>query len=100
MVVNGDAIPVKHVKMISLISGHDILAVGKNYMEHAKEFNSSGCDSSDKLNRPSYPVIFTKRATSTIAHGGSILPHPEFSSIVDYEREIGVIVGEAGFLVK
>lgn len=30
------------VKLLPPISGRDVLAVGKNYFEHAKEFNASG----------------------------------------------------------
>ncbi|KAM5350911.1 hypothetical protein ACJ41O_003634 [Fusarium nematophilum] len=97
---DGEPVSAKDVKMLPPISGRDVLAVGKNYMEHAKEFNSSGYDSSDKMDRPSHPVIFTKRATSIIADGEDILPHPEFSQTVDYEGEIGVIIGKAGFRVE
>jgi 2-keto-4-pentenoate hydratase/2-oxohepta-3-ene-1,7-dioic acid hydratase in catechol pathway len=74
--------------------------VGKNYSEHAKEFNSSGYDSSDRVDQPTHPVIFTKRATSIIADGEDIYPHPNFTESLDYEGEIGVIVGKAGFRVK
>ncbi|RGP60215.1 bifunctional 4-hydroxyphenylacetate degradation enzyme [Fusarium sporotrichioides] len=94
------ALSAKDVKLLPTISGRDIMAVGKNYMEHAKEFNSSGYDSSDKTDRPSHPVIFTKRATSIIAHGDAILPHAEFSKTLDYEGEIGVIVGKTGYRVS
>ncbi|KAI3336335.1 hypothetical protein HD806DRAFT_2168 [Xylariaceae sp. AK1471] len=88
------------VKILPTISGRDVLAVGKNYMEHAKEFNSSGYDSSDKVDRPSHPVIFTKRATSIIATGEDILLHEDFTSTADYEGEIGVIIGKPGFRVR
>ncbi|KAL4884976.1 hypothetical protein BJY04DRAFT_214860 [Aspergillus karnatakaensis] len=84
------------VKLLPTISGRDILAVGKNYVEHAKEFNSSGFDSSDKVDQPTAPVIFTKRATSIIAHGKDVLLHPGFTETPDYEGEIGVIIGKAG----
>ncbi|KAI8307698.1 hypothetical protein K4K61_003236 [Colletotrichum sp. SAR11_59] len=94
------AIPLKDVKVLPPISGRDVLAVGKNYMEHAKEFNSSGYDSSDKVDKPSHPVIFTKRATSIIADGEDILLHKGFTESADYEGEIGVIVGKAGFRVS
>lgn len=87
------------VKILPPIAGRDILAVGKNYMEHAKEFNSSGYDSSDKVDRPSHPVIFTKRATSIIADGDDIDLHETFTETLDYEGEIGVIVGRTGFHV-
>lgn len=82
------------------ISGRDILAVGKNYSEHAKEFNASGYDASDKVDMPSHPVIFTKRATSIIANEEDILLHPDFTSTLDYEGEIGVIIGKGGFQIS
>ena len=92
----GDPISLSQVKLLPTVSGRDILAVGKNYVEHAKEFNSSGFDSSDKNDQPTFPVIFTKRATSIIAHGEQVLLHPGFTETPDYEGEIGVIIGKAG----
>lgn len=94
-----DALPLSTVKLLPPISGRDILAVGKNYVEHAKEFHSSGFDSSDTTDQPSHPVIFTKRATSIIAHGEEILLHSGFTDSVDYEGEIGVIIGKPGFRI-
>lgn len=96
----GSPLPTGSAKILPVISGRDVLAVGKNYMEHAKEFNSSGFDSSDKVDRPSHPVIFTKRATSIIADGEEILLHEGFTSTVDYEGEIGVIISKPGFRVS
>ncbi|KAE8446431.1 hypothetical protein EG329_012036 [Mollisiaceae sp. DMI_Dod_QoI] len=92
----GEPCALSSVELLPPISGRDILAVGKNYFEHAIEFNSSGYDSSDKVDQPTHPVIFTKRATSIIAHGEPIFPHPGFTDTIDYEGEIGVIIGKAG----
>jgi 2-keto-4-pentenoate hydratase/2-oxohepta-3-ene-1,7-dioic acid hydratase in catechol pathway len=88
------------VKLLPPITGRDVLCVGKNYAEHAKEFNSSGFDSSDKVDTPSHPVIFTKRHTSIIAHGEEIYPHPDFTQTLDYEGEIGVIIGKPGYRIE
>lgn len=96
---DGDAIPASSAKLLAPISGRDILAVGKNYLDHAHEFNNSGYDSSDKVALPTHPVIFTKRATSIIANGEEILSHPGFTQTLDYEGEIGVIIGRSGFRV-
>ncbi|KAI0166496.1 hypothetical protein GGR57DRAFT_510134 [Xylariaceae sp. FL1272] len=74
-------VPVNKVKILPPIYGRDVLAVGKNYMEHAKEFNSSGYDSSDKVDRPSHPVIFTRGLRRS-------------------SRTIGVILGKPAFRVK
>lgn len=49
---------------------------------------------------PSHPVIFTKRATSIIANGEDILLHQDFTSTLDYEGEIGVIIGKGGFKIS
>jgi 2-keto-4-pentenoate hydratase/2-oxohepta-3-ene-1,7-dioic acid hydratase in catechol pathway len=96
----GKEIEYGSVKILPPIAGRDVLAVGKNYAEHAKEFNSSGFDSSDKVDIPSHPVIFTKRATSIIAKGEDIYLHPEFTDTPDYEGEIGVIIGKPGFRIS
>ncbi|KAM0326989.1 hypothetical protein ACHAQA_006110 [Verticillium albo-atrum] len=95
-----DTIPAASVRLLPPISGRDVLAVGKNYTEHAKEFNTSGFDSSDKVDIPSHPVIFTKRATSIIAHEEEIFLHKDFTQTIDYEGEIGVIIGRPGFRIS
>jgi 2-keto-4-pentenoate hydratase/2-oxohepta-3-ene-1,7-dioic acid hydratase in catechol pathway len=95
-----EAIPVSSTRILAPFTGRDILAVGKNYFDHAKEFNNSGFDSSDKVDVPSHPVIFTKRATSIIADGDTIFPHPGFTETMDYEGEIGVVLGKAAFRVS
>jgi 2-keto-4-pentenoate hydratase/2-oxohepta-3-ene-1,7-dioic acid hydratase in catechol pathway/pimeloyl-ACP methyl ester carboxylesterase len=88
------------VKIQPPFTDRDVLAIGKNYAEHAKEFNASGYDASDKVDMPSHPVVFTKRATSIIADGEDILPLPEFTSTLDYEGEIGVIIGKTGHRIS
>ena len=57
-------------------------------------------DSSDKVDQPTHPVIFSKRATSIIADGDEIYPHPGFTETLDYEGEIGVIIGKPGFRIS
>ncbi|KAH8658142.1 hypothetical protein BX600DRAFT_514657 [Xylariales sp. PMI_506] len=97
---SGDPVPAASLQILPPITGRDILCVGKNYAEHAREFNSSGFDSSDKVDQPSHPVIFTKRYTSIIADGEEIYPHPEFTQTADFEGEIGVIIGRSGYHVS
>lgn len=95
----GEAIPLDSVKLLPPISGRDILCVGKNYAAHAQEFNKSGYDASDKADQPNHPVIFTKRSTSIVSSGHDICPHPDFTQTLDYEGEIGVIIGKPGFAI-
>lgn len=96
---SGSPLQASATKIQPPITGRDILCVGKNYAAHATEFNKSGYDSSDKVDQPTHPVIFTKRFTSIIADGEEIYPHPEFTRTADYEGELGVIVGKAGFRI-
>lgn len=93
----GHPVSLSSVQILPPINGRDILAVGKNYAEHAVEFNKSGYDSSDKVDQPSHPVLFTKRATSIVSHGHPIALHRSFTQTLDYEGELGVIIGKAGF---
>ena len=95
----GAPIDANKVDILPPFALRDVLCVGKNYFDHAKEFNDSGFDSSDKVDVPSHPVIFTKRYTSIIADGEDIYPHPEFTATADYEGEIGVVVGKSGFRI-
>lgn len=99
VVPTGGALALDSVKLLPPISGRDILCVGKNYAAHAQEFNKSGYDASDKVDQPSNPVIFTKRCTSIVPSGHEIYPHPTFTQSLDYEGEIGVIIGKPGFAI-
>ncbi|KAK9458757.1 fumarylacetoacetate hydrolase [Lipomyces oligophaga] len=92
-------IPLDLVNLSAPFTGRDILAVGKNYYDHAKEFNSSGFDSSDKVDIPSHPVIFTKRFSSIVPSGAEIYAHPEFTHTLDFEGEVGVVIGKPAYRV-
>lgn len=77
----------------------NIICVGKNYTEHAYEFADSGYDSSmsDKNDIvPDDPIIFSKAAcTMTGAYADIIVPW-NLTSELDYEAELGVVIGKAG----
>ena len=85
-------------KLLAPIIPHrNLFCVGRNYAEHAAEFNKSGFDatgSPDGEHIPELPVIFTKPAASVIASGDGIDPHTDVTSALDYEGEIGVIIGK------
>jgi 2-keto-4-pentenoate hydratase/2-oxohepta-3-ene-1,7-dioic acid hydratase in catechol pathway len=75
----------------------NIFCVGKNYYEHAKEFASSGFDSSAANGAvPKHPIIFSKVPECVIAHGASVVINGDVSQAVDYEAELGVIIGKGG----
>ncbi|NML35104.1 fumarylacetoacetate hydrolase family protein [Paraburkholderia antibiotica] len=76
----------------------NIFCVGKNYHEHAAEFQKSGFDSSakDGEHAPEAPVVFTKPASTVIGPGEKIPRHAGVASQLDYEAELGVVIGKAG----
>lgn len=75
----------------------NIFCVGKNYREHASEFNASGYDSTGGDQAvPADPIIFTKAPSSVIAPGDSIVSELDPTSTVDYEGELAVVIGKSG----
>jgi 2-keto-4-pentenoate hydratase/2-oxohepta-3-ene-1,7-dioic acid hydratase in catechol pathway len=77
-----------------------IMCVGKNYHEHAAEFHGSGFDSTAGASAvPEHPIIFVKHPSSIIDPGAGIVAANDPSDTVDYEGELGVIIGEAAFRV-
>ncbi|PYE15493.1 2-keto-4-pentenoate hydratase/2-oxohepta-3-ene-1,7-dioic acid hydratase in catechol pathway [Williamsia limnetica] len=85
-------------KLLAPIVPHrNVFCVGRNYSEHAAEFAKSGFDatgSADGQHVPDHPVVFTKPAATVIASGDAIDPHTDITSALDYEGEIGVIIGK------
>jgi 2-keto-4-pentenoate hydratase/2-oxohepta-3-ene-1,7-dioic acid hydratase in catechol pathway len=75
----------------------NIFCVGKNYHEHAKEFASSGFDSSAAQGTvPQYPIIFSKVPECVVAHRALVYFNKSVSSAIDYEAELAVIIGKGG----
>jgi 2-keto-4-pentenoate hydratase/2-oxohepta-3-ene-1,7-dioic acid hydratase in catechol pathway len=75
----------------------NILCVGKNYHDHAKEFHNSGFDASAGANAiPELPIIFTKWPNSVIANGEPIPSANDYTNSTDYEGELTVVIGEGG----
>ena len=62
-----------------------IVCVGRNYREHAKELGNEV---------PAEPLIFLKPPSSVIGEGTPIVL-PPVSSRVEFEGEIGVVIGKA-----
>jgi len=66
--------------------GRKIVAVGKNYLDHAKELASEV---------PKEPLIFMKPTTGLIGHGQTIvLPPVSVSKEVHHEAELAVVIGK------
>jgi 2-keto-4-pentenoate hydratase/2-oxohepta-3-ene-1,7-dioic acid hydratase in catechol pathway len=71
----------------------NVIAVGRNYRDHAREFSRSGFDASEKQMIPDSPVIFTKAPTSVIGPGEPIVLANDPTGTTDYEGEMAVVIG-------
>ena len=79
----------------------NIYCVGKNYREHAREFAASGFDSSAVSGAvPKHPIIFSKVPDCVIAHRDPVQIDRGVSEAIDYEAELGVIIGKGGRGIK
>ena len=93
----GDPIPLASVTLLAPIPDPpSVVCVGKNYLEHIGEVDSSlpGISAAGAA-PPEHPIIFTKAPTSVIGPGAPIKIPPGVSDKIDYEGELGVIVGRA-----
>jgi 2-keto-4-pentenoate hydratase/2-oxohepta-3-ene-1,7-dioic acid hydratase in catechol pathway len=82
-----------------IVPARNIMCVGKNYHAHAHEFTRSGFDSSAKDQSeaiPSAPIVFTKAPETVIAVGDNICYPTGLSDSIDYEAELGVVIGKGG----
>jgi 2-keto-4-pentenoate hydratase/2-oxohepta-3-ene-1,7-dioic acid hydratase in catechol pathway len=74
----------------------NILCVGKNYHDHAREFQASGVDATGREDIPEVPIIFTKWPNSVIGPGVPIPVANDYTDTTDYEGELTVVMGEGG----
>jgi 2-keto-4-pentenoate hydratase/2-oxohepta-3-ene-1,7-dioic acid hydratase in catechol pathway len=75
----------------------NVFCVGKNYRAHVAEFGASGYDTPERsLDLPDKPVVFSKATTSVTGPTADIDPHHGVTGELDYEGELGVIIGGGG----
>lgn len=94
-----NSVSVDDVRLLSPIPvpRRDVMAVGRNYHEHAQEFHDSGFDATAGATAvPDHPIIFTKATTSVSGPGDPILTELDPTNSVDYEGELAVIIGKEG----
>lgn len=71
----------------------NVMCLGLNYAEHARE---SLAASNKPFELPEAPVVFTKSPQSIIGTGDLIPYDPRISEKLDWEVELGVIIGKGG----
>ena len=82
----GQAIPFDDAGVLApVVRPSKIIAVGKNYVEHAQE---------TKAAVPDHPIIFTKFTTAIIGPGDAVTWDPALTGKVDFEAELAVVIGK------
>jgi len=79
----GVALPPDSIDFLPAVYPSKILAIGRNYVDHAIEGGAEP---------PKAPLIFNKLPSSLSAHDAPIVL-PKISSKVDYEAELAVVIG-------
>lgn len=88
-------VPLASVKLLAPIPrpAKNIFCVGKNYAAHAIELGS-------EADIPEAPMFFSKTPTTVIGPHESIPAHEHVTEALDYEGELGVIIGKKGFAIE
>jgi len=83
----GEKAAIGNISLKAPVEPSKIICIGLNYHAHVKASQSAD-------EAPEYPLIFLKPPSSIIGPGETIV-HPEQSERVDYEAELGVVIGRA-----
>jgi 2-keto-4-pentenoate hydratase/2-oxohepta-3-ene-1,7-dioic acid hydratase in catechol pathway len=78
-------LPLAGFRLLAPVSPSKIVCIGRNYREHAKELNHP---------IPMEPLIFLKPPSALLAPGDPILRPVALSQRVDYEGELGLVIGK------
>jgi 2-keto-4-pentenoate hydratase/2-oxohepta-3-ene-1,7-dioic acid hydratase in catechol pathway len=71
----------------------NLLCVGKNYVEHVRE----GAEAEGvTFEVPKAPIWFTKPHTAMVGSGAPVVHDAAFTRALDYEGELGVVIGTGG----
>ncbi|PZG49773.1 2-hydroxyhepta-2,4-diene-1,7-dioate isomerase [Spongiactinospora gelatinilytica] len=80
----GERKPLSEVRLVAPMLPSKVIAIGKNYADHAREMGAEP---------PAEPVVFSKPSTSVIGHGEAIVYPEKLSERVDFEGELAVVIG-------
>jgi 2-keto-4-pentenoate hydratase/2-oxohepta-3-ene-1,7-dioic acid hydratase in catechol pathway len=95
IIAEGPRWPLAEVQLLAPIPRprKNIMCLGWNYAEHVSE---SAAASGRKIETPTDPVVFTKSVTSVNAPYGDLPAHSEVTQQLDWEAELGVVIGLGG----
>ncbi len=94
-----EVIPLTSVKLNAPIDRprRNVFCLGKNYIEHVKEVDSTVI-SSEGI--PKAPIYFTKATNTCTGDGDEIRFSKSVTKRVDYEVELAVVIGKEGINIK
>jgi 2-keto-4-pentenoate hydratase/2-oxohepta-3-ene-1,7-dioic acid hydratase in catechol pathway len=81
----GERMPATSARLLAPVAPSKVVAVGRNYREHARELGNPV---------PEEPMIFLKPETAVIGPGAEIRI-PRWAGRVDHEAELGIVIGRA-----
>jgi 2-keto-4-pentenoate hydratase/2-oxohepta-3-ene-1,7-dioic acid hydratase in catechol pathway len=82
--LTGAVYPLADVRLLAPVLPSKVVAIGRNYLEHARETGSEV---------PAEPLIFLKPSTAVIGPGDAIVRPVHLSQRVDYEGELAIVFG-------
>ncbi len=71
----------------------NVFCVGRNYKAHIEEMAAA---MNREVNYPKVPEFFSKPPTTVVGHEDDVKAHAKFTKQLDYEVELGVIIGKGG----
>ncbi len=80
----GRRVPIEGLRLLAPVIPSKIVAVGRNYVDHAAELGNEV---------PSEPLLFLKPSTAVIGPGDPLRLPTDLSDEVSYEGEIAVVIG-------
>ena len=80
---SGKKVPMNKVRMLPPVLPNKVVAIGRNYAEHAAELGQTV---------PDVPITFFKPSTAVTGPGDPIV-YPSFSGEVHHEAELAVVIG-------
>jgi len=82
--LTGAHYPLDDVRLLAPILPSKVVAIGRNYAEHARELGNEP---------PAEPLIFLKPSTAVVGPGDAIVRPVPVSKRVDYEGELAIVFG-------
>jgi 2-keto-4-pentenoate hydratase/2-oxohepta-3-ene-1,7-dioic acid hydratase in catechol pathway len=82
---SGSVIPLSSVKLLAPIVPPNLIAIGRNYLEHAREGNDDA---------PKAPIVFLKATTAIVGPGDAVVLPRMAPEQVDYEAELAVVIAK------